>query len=251
MTTIIAILNHKGGVGKTTTTINLAAALQQRKKKVLVIDLDGQANLTESFGLSIEEEKTVYGAMKGEYGLPLVKTESGITLVPSCLDLSAAESELINEPGREMILRELIAKLPEKDSFDYILIDCPPSLGLLTLNALTAADYLIIPVQAQFLAMRGMAKIMNVIGVVQERLNPNLKVGGIVITQYDGRKTLNKSVSELIKDSFCDKVFKTIIRDNVALAEAPVNGKNIFEYNKRSNGAADYMALAGEVLKLK
>lgn len=251
MTTIIAILNHKGGVGKTTTTINLAAALQQRKKKVLVIDLDGQANLTESFGLSIKEEKTVYGAMKGEYGLPLVKTESGITLVPSSLDLSAAESELINEPGREMILRELIAKLPEKDSFDYILIDCPPSLGLLTLNALTAADYLIIPVQAQFLAMRGMAKIMNVIGVVQERLNPNLKVGGIVITQYDGRKTLNKSVSELIKDSFCDKVFKTIIRDNVALAEAPVNGKNIFEYNKRSNGAADYMALAGEVLKLK
>lgn len=251
MTTIIAILNHKGGVGKTTTTINLAAALQQRKKKVLVIDLDGQANLTESFGLSIEEEKTVYGAMKGEYGLPLVKTESGITLVPSCLDLSAAESELINEPGREMILRELIAKLPEKDSFDYILIDCPPSLGLLTLNALTAADYLIIPVQAQFLAMRGMAKIMNVIGVVQERLNPNLKVGGIVITQYDGRKTLNKSVSELIKDSFCDKVFKAIIRDNVALAEAPVNGKNIFEYNKQSNGAADYMALVGEVLKLK
>lgn len=251
MTTIIAILNHKGGVGKTTTTINLAAALQQRKKKVLVIDLDGQANLTESFGLSIEEEKTVYGAMKGEYGLPLVKTESGITLVPSCLDLSAAESELINEPGREMILRELIAKLPEKDSFDYILIDCPPSLGLLTLNALTAADYLIIPVQAQFLAMRGMAKIMNVIGVVQERLNPNLKVGGIVITQYDDRKTLNKSVSELIKDSFCDKVFKTIICDNVALAEAPVNGKNIFEYNKRSNGAADYMALAGEVLRLK
>lgn len=251
MTTIIAVLNHKGGVGKTMTTINLAAALYQRKKKVLVIDLDGQANLTESFGLSIEEEKTVYGAMKGEYGLPLVKTGSGITLVPSCLDLSAAESELINEPGREMILRGLIAKLPEKDSFDYILIDCPPSLGLLTLNALTAADYLIIPVQAQFLAMRGMAKIMNVIGVVQERLNPSLKIGGILITQYNNRKTLNKSVSDLIKDSFCDKVFKTIIRDNVALAEAPVNGKNIFEYNKRSNGAADYMALAGEVLKLK
>ena len=251
MTKIIAILNHKGGVGKTTTTINLAAAFQQKKKRVMVIDLDGQANLTESFGYSIEEEKTVYGALKGEYALPLIETESGITLVPSCLDLSAAESELINEPGREMILRGLIAKVPNIDKFDYVLIDCPPSLGLLTLNALTASDYLIIPVQAQFLAMRGMAKIMNVIQIVQERLNPNLKVGGIVVTQFDQRNTLNKSVSELIMDSFCDQVFKTFIRDNVALAEAPIKGQNIYEYNKNSNGAKDYMELAKEVLKLK
>lgn len=192
MTKIIAILNHKGGVGKTTTTINLAAALQQKKKRVLAIDMDGQANLTESFGLSIEEEKTVYGAMKGEYPLPLVKAENGISIVPACLDLSAAESELINEPGRELILKGLIARLLDTQKFDYILIDCPPSLGLLTLNALTAADYLIIPVQAQFLAMRGMAKITNVIEIVRERLNPNLNIGGIVITQFDKRKTLNK-----------------------------------------------------------
>lgn len=251
MTKIITILNHKGGVGKTTTTINLAAAFQQNKKRVMVIDLDGQANLTESFGYSIEEEKTVYGAMKGEYPLPLVETASGITLVPSCLDLSAAESELINEPGREMILRGLIAKVPNVDKYDYILIDCPPSLSLLTLNALTASAYLIIPVQAEFLAMRGMAKIMNVIKIVQDRLNPSLRIGGIVITQYNQRKTLNKSVTELIKDSFCDQVFNAIIRDNVALAEAPIKGQNIYEYNKNCNGAKDYMELAKEVLKLK
>ena len=185
MAKIIVILNHKGGVGKTTTTINLAAALGQKKKRVLAIDMDGQANLTESCGLSIEEEQTVYGAMKGEYPLPLVELENGLAVVPSCLDLSAAESELINEPGRELILKGLIAKLLESRKFDYILIDCPPSLGLLTLNALTAADYLIIPVQAQFLAMRGMAKITSVIEIVKERLNPNLKIGGILITQYD------------------------------------------------------------------
>lgn len=251
MTKIIAVLNHKGGVGKTTTTINLAAALQQKKKRVLAIDMDGQANLTESFGLSIEEEQTVYGAMKGKYPLPLIETAGGVIVVPSCLDLSAAEAELINEPGRELILNGLIAKLLDNRKFDYILIDCPPSLGLLTLNALTAADYLIIPVQAQFLAMRGMAKIMNVIATVQERLNPKLAIGGIVITQFDKRKTLNKSVAEVVKDSFCEKVFKTVIRDNVSLAEAPIKGKNIFEYSKNSNGAKDYMALAQEILKLK
>ena len=183
--------------------------------------------------------------------MPLGELENRLSLVPSCLDLSAAESELINEPGRELILKGLIAKLLESRKFDYILIDCPPSLGLLTLNALTAADYLIIPVQAQFLAMRGMAKITSVIEIVKERLNPNLKIGGILITQYDKRKTLNKSVAELVKDAFCDKVFRTVIRDNVSLAEAPIKGKNIFEYNRNSNGAKDYMALAQEVLKLK
>ena len=251
MTKIIAVLNHKGGVGKTTTTINLAAALQLKKKRVLLIDMDGQANLTESCGLSIEEEQTVYGAMKGEYPLPLVELNNGLAIVPSCLDLSAAESELINEPGRELILKGLIAKLLDSRKFDYILIDCPPSLGLLTLNALTASDFLIIPVQAQFLAMRGMAKITNVVKIVRERLNPGLSIGGIVITQFDKRKTLNKSVSELINDSLCDKVFKTVIRDSVALAEAPIKGLNIFEYNKNSSGAKDYMDLALEVLKLK
>lgn len=251
MTQIIAICNHKGGIGKTATSCSLAAALQQKGKQVLVIDLDGQANLTESLGLSIEEEETIYGAMCGKHPLPLIELSNGITIVPSCLDLSAAESELISEPGRELILKGLITKALAIKPFDYVLIDCPPSLGLLTLNALTAADYVIIPVQAQFLAMRGMAKIMNIISIVKERLNPTLQIGGIVITQYNSRKTLNKSVAELIRDSFCDKVFKTIIRDNVALAECPIHGQTIFEYSPKSNGANDYISLAEEVLKLK
>lgn len=251
MTKIIAMSSHKGGVGKTATSCSLAAALQLKGKRVLVIDLDGQANLTESLGLSIEEEETIYGAMCGKHPLPMVELSNDITIVPSCLDLSAAESELISEPGRELILKGLIAKALAIKPFDYVLIDCPPSLGLLTLNALTAADYVIIPVQAQFLAMRGMAKIMNIISIVKERLNPTLQIGGIVITQYNSRKTLNKSVAELIRDSFCDKVFKTIIRDNVALAECPIHGQTIFEYNPKSNGANDYMSLAEEVLKLK
>ena len=234
MTQIIAVLNHKGGVGKSTTAVSLAAALQLSKKNVLAIDMDGQANLTEALGLSIEEEQTVYGAMCGQYTLPLVKLHNGITVSPSCLDLSAAELELISEPGRELILKGLITKAIAKEHFDYIIIDCPPSLGLLTLNALTAADYIIIPVQAQYLAMRGMAKLMD-----------------IVITQFDRRKTLNRSVREIVNDSFHEKVFKTVIRDNVALAEAPINGKTIFVYNPKSNGASDYMSLAKEVLNLK
>ena len=150
MTQIIVILNHKGGVGKSTTAVSLAAALQLSKKHVLAIDMDGQANLTEALGLSIEEEQTVYGAMCGQYPLPLAKLHNGITVSPSCLDLSAAESELISEPGRELILKGLIAKAISKEHFDYVIIDCPPSLGLLTLNALTAADYIIIPVPVSY-----------------------------------------------------------------------------------------------------
>lgn len=234
---VISVLNHKGGVGKTTTTINLGGALRQKGYKVLLIDLDGQANLTESLGFSAELPQTIYGAMKGEYDLPIYEHKDGLSVVPSCLDLSA---------GRELILAHLIKG--QKEKFDYILIDCPPSLSLLTLNALTASDRLIIPVQAQFLAMRGMAKLMQVVHKVQQRLNSDLSIAGVLITQYDGRKNLNKSVSELVQETFQGKVFSTHIRNSIALAEAPTQGQDIFHYAPKSAGAEDYEKVCNELL---
>lgn len=235
---VISVLNHKGGVGKTTTTINLGGALRQKGYKVLLIDLDGQANLTESLGFSAELPQTIYGAMKGEYDLPIYEHKDGLSVVPSCLDLSAVETELINEAGRELILGK-IRLYPDR---------LPPSLSLLTLNALTASDRLIIPVQAQFLAMRGMAKLMQVVHKVQQRLNSDLSIAGVLITQYDGRKNLNKSVSELVQETFQGKVFSTHIRNSIALAEAPTQGQDIFHYAPKSAGAEDYEKVCNELL---
>ena len=247
---IITFANHKGGVSKTTSTASIGACMAMKGKKVLLIDLDGQANLTLYFIPNEDEiETSIFDSLVNGVPLPVKHIRENLDLVPSSLEMASAEIALTNLLAREQLLSRLLE--PLRKDYDYILIDCPPSLGLLTLNALTSADFLIIPVQAQFLAMRGLAKITNVVGIVKERLNPNLNIGGIVITQFDKRKTLNKSVAELISESFCDKVFKTVIRDNVSLAEAPIKGMNIFEYNKNSNGAKDYMELAKEVLKLK
>lgn len=190
-----------------------------------MIDLDGQANLTESLGFSAELPQTIYGAMKGEYDLPIYEHKDGLRVVPSCLDLSAVETELINEAGRELILAHLIKGQRKIRLYPDRL---PPSLSLLTLNALTASDRLIIPVQAQFLAMRGMAKLMQVVHKVQQRLNSDLSIAGVLITQYDGRKNLNKSVSELVQETFQGKVFSTHIRNAITLAEAPTQGQDIF-----------------------
>lgn len=247
--TVISIANHKGGVGKTTTTINLGAALQKKGFKVLLIDLDDQANLTESLGFSTELPKTVYGAMKGDYPLPIYKHKDGLNIVPSCLDLAAVEIELCNEPGRELILSQLIKT--HKDDYDYILIDCPPSLSLLTLSALTASDKLIIIVQAQFLALTGLVKLLQVVTKVQKRLNPELNMAGVLITQYDGWKNLNKNVSEIAQEQFPGKVFKTHIRNTVSLAEAPANGQDIFNYAPKSAGAEDYENFCNELLSIK
>ena len=246
MAKIIAVLNHKGGVGKTTTTINLAAALQQKKKRVLLIDMDGQANLTESCGLSIEEERTVYGAMKGEYTLPVFELENGLSVVPSCLDLSATESELINEPGRELILKGLIAKLLETRKFDYILIDCPPSLGIVTTNAFIAADEIIVPMTPELLPLKGM-RMLDAFVTTLQRVKPSLRLGGVFIARFNHRK-LNKVVEQAVKERYESITMNTRIRENIALAESAGSGKSIFEYDLNSNGAKDYLALTEEIL---
>lgn len=246
MAYIISLLNHKGGVGKTTSAINIGAGLVELGKKVLLIDLDPQANLTLSLGIP-RQSNTIYEAMRGESELTPVTVKDGLDVVTSVLDLSGAEMELINEAGREFILRELFD--PIRSQYDFVIIDCPPSLGLLTLNALTSSDFVYIPLQTEFLAMQGLAKIKQVIQKVKLRLNKKLRIGGVIATMYDSRKILNRDVVETIKKYFGKMVFETLIRDNVALAEAPAQRKDIFEYSPSSPGASDYLALCKEILE--
>jgi chromosome partitioning protein len=245
MAIVISLLNHKGGVGKTTSSINIGAGLVELGKKVLLLDLDPQANLSLSLGIP-RQKYTIYESIRGESELIPYHVKPNLDVITSSLDLSGAELELINEAGREYILRELFQ--PLQDDYDFIIIDCPPSLGLLTLNALTSSRYVIIPLQAQFLALQGLAKIKQVIDKVKFRLNKNLDIGGVVATMYDARKVLNRDVVETIHKFFGEKVFKTYIRDNVALAEAPAQRKDIFSYSPSSPGANDYLELCKEIL---
>jgi len=246
MAFVISLLNHKGGVGKTTSAINIGAALVELNKRVLLIDLDPQANLTLSLGIP-RQKISIYEAMTGQGDLEPVEVKRHMDVVTSTLDLSGAEMELVNEAGREYILMELIE--PISHDYDYVIIDCPPSLGLLTLNALTCTDQVLIPLQTEFLAMQGLAKLKQVIDKVRFRLNKKLTIGGVIPTMYDARKVLNRDVVETIKKYFGDKVFNTMIRDNVALAEAPARQQDIFDYAKGSNGAKDYLHLAMEIIK--
>lgn len=203
MAKVISIINHKGGVGKTTSSMNMGAALNSLKRKILLIDFDAQANLTQSFGLDSEDKKNIYDSISeltnnGNSNLYVQNIRNGFDLICSSLDLSAIEMELMNEAGREYILKELIE--PVKKDYDYILIDCPPSLGVLTVNALTASDIAIIPVQAEYLALKGMLKLIFIIEKVQKRLNKDLKFGGVFINQYDARLNLHKSLETEIKN---------------------------------------------------
>lgn len=251
MSKIISISNHKGGVGKTTSTLNIGAALNKLGKKVLLIDLDPQANLSQSLGV-VEPALTIYHALKGEeslYNMAPVNIAKGLDLIPSSLDLSGAEIELVGEMAREYILRGQLE--PLKTKYDYILIDCPPSLGLLTINALTASDAILIPLQAHYLALQGLAKLTQIIEKISKGLNKGLILGGVFITQFDSRKILNRDVASTIEEHLKEKVFKTKIRENIALAEAPSQGLDVFRYAPKSKGAEDYLKLAKEIIKIK
>ncbi len=243
----IAFTNQKGGVGKTTSTVNVGAGLCRQGKKVLLVDLDPQANLTYSLRLSSNRlEHSVYNVLKGEVEPDeAIISHNGFDIMPSSIDLSGAEMEFANEPARETLLKNTMHKF-SKD-YDYILIDCPPNLGLLTLNAFTAVKEIFIVLQSEYLALHGLSKLMDVIQVVKERLNPDIEITGIICTLFDNRKNLNKEVVDHIQDYFGNKVFNTLIRDNVALAEAPSHHKTIFEYAPDSHGAKDYDALAKEI----
>lgn len=248
MAVIISFSNHKGGVGKTTSTVNVGVALAKKLgKKVLLIDLDPQANLTQSLPVPNTEFNS-YGALIGKHALIPVRVDNNLYVIPSNLDLSGAEVELSAETGREFILRELLE--PVAKNFDFILIDTPPSLGLLTINAFAASNSVFIPLQSEYLALQGLAKLTEIVSKIQKRLNKNLELGGVFITQYDHRKILNREVAETIEKHLGSKVMKTKIRENVALAEAPSVHRDIFDYNASSNGAKDYLNLAKEIAEI-
>ena len=245
---IIALANQKGGVGKTTSTINIGIGLAQFGRTVLLADLDPQAHLTYSLGIPAHElEATIYEVLRGQITLEKVMLQQyGVTILPASLDLSGAEIELAAVPGREFLLREAMSTLQE---FDYVLLDCPPSLGLLTLNALTTATEVYIPLQTEFLALQGLSKLLQTVDIVKKRLNPTLTVTGIIGTRYDHRKKLSKEVVEKIQGYFGAILFPTLIRDNIALAEAPSFGQDIFTYRPHSHGAEDYRQLCQEIIK--
>lgn len=246
MSNIYAIANHKGGVGKTSTTLSLSAGLSRFDKRILMIDLDPQANLSQSVGIKQSAENT-YTALKGQTELPIKKVSENLFIVPAHINLSAAELELSMEPGRENLLKIPLMKVQEQ--FDYIFIDCPPSLGLLTINALNASSKVLVPLQAHFLASQGLAKLIEIITKVKERLNPVLEIGGIILTMYKKHTILSRDIEEFTNHQFKNLVFASKIRDNIAIAEAPASGTDIFTYNSGSLGAMDYKNLCIEFIR--
>ena len=241
---VIAIANHKGGVGKTTSVASLGDALAILGYRVLAVDLDAQQNLSFSLSQSEDPDLSVYDALVKDAELPVVNIRKNLDLVPASLDLARAEIDMATKIAREGILRSALQ--PLLCNYDYVLIDCPPSLGIVTTNALVAADELFIPLTAETLPLKGMAMLDDILSEVRRRVNPDVSLGGVFLTRYNNRK-LNKEVESMIRERYGEKVFKTKIRENIALAEMPVSGQSIFEYDPKSNGAADYMSLAREV----
>lgn len=253
MSRIISLANQKGGVGKTTTAINLSAALAKAGQRVLLIDADPQANASSGLGVDIRElDRTIYECLVNgiDPASAIIETRvKGLDIIPSHIDLVGAEIEMLNIDNRENILKGIVAPLSEK--YDYILIDCSPSLGLITVNALTASDAVIIPVQCEFFALEGIAKLLNTVKIIKQKLNPGLKIEGFLLTMYDNRLRLSNQVYEEVKRHFGDLVFNTVIARNVRLSEAPSHGLSVLDYDASSKGAKNYQALAQELLKRK
>ena len=246
----IVIANQKGGVGKTTTAINLSASLAELGQKVLIIDMDPQGNTTSGVGVEKDEkEYTVYELLLGECSMEDSLTESvceNLTVVPSNINLAAAEIELIGTENKEFILRDAVSSI--KEQYDFILIDCPPSLNVLTINAMCAADTVLVPIQCEYYALEGLSQLMHTIELVRERLNPDLEIEGVVFTMYDARTNLSLEVVENVKENLNQNIYKTIIPRNVRLAEAPSYGMPITKYDAKSSGAESYRMLAEEVI---
>ncbi len=251
MTRVIAVANQKGGVGKTTTSVNLAASLSAAKRRVLLADLDPQGNATMGSGVDKAAlEKSTYDVLMGEataLQVAVPATEAGYMLLPSNSDLTGAEVGLLEELGRELRLRK--ALMPVKDDYDYVIVDCPPALNMLTVNALVAADTVMIPMQCEYYALEGLSALLDTVEKIKRILNPNLRVEGLLRTMFDPRNNLANQVSAQLVHHIGDKVYRTIIPRNVRLAEAPSHGLPVLLYDKSSRGALAYLALAGEILR--
>lgn len=248
---IIAIANQKGGVGKSTTTINLGSCLAEMGKNVLAIDIDPQGNTTSGLGVDKNEsENTLYELLLGEAEIQkciMPNIQESLSLIPSNMDLAGAEIELIGIDNKEYILKDAVAKI--QNDYDFIIMDCPPSLSMLTINAMTAADSIIVPIQCEYYALEGLSQLVHTIQLVQDRLNPKLEIEGVVFTMYDARTNLSLQVVENVKNNLNQNIYKTIIPRNIRLAEAPSHGKPINLYDSKSAGAESYRLLAQEVLQ--
>ena len=248
---IIAVANQKGGVGKTTTSINLAACLAEKGKKVLAVDMDPQGNLTSGLGVDKDSvEKSIYELIIGEVDIKEVINKEvleNLDIIPTSIDLSAAEIELIGVDDKEYILRNAIDQV--KDQYDFVIIDCPPSLSMLTINAMTTADSVIVPIQCEYYALEGLSQLIHTVELVKDRLNSKLEIEGVVFTMYDARTNISLQVVENVKDNLQQNIYKTIIPRNIRLAEAPSYGLRINKYDPKSTGAESYMRLADEVIE--